>query len=98
MYKGLSLRIGKVILMMKTKTIAKGKCFGSPARQRDSLVFNIFLCEKRHFLSQENVRPGYVAHLGNFQTFLREVLGPHLIFLKLIHTKLDYIGYLWVPS
>ena len=24
--------------MMKTKTIAKGKCFGSPARQRDSLV------------------------------------------------------------
>ena len=28
----------KVILMIKTKTIAKGKCFGSPARQRDSLV------------------------------------------------------------
>ena len=24
--------------MIKTKTIAKGKCFGSPARQRDSLV------------------------------------------------------------
>ena len=24
----------KVILMIKTKTIAKGKCFGSPARQR----------------------------------------------------------------
>ena len=27
--------------MIKTKTIAKGKCFGSPARQPDSLVINI---------------------------------------------------------
>ena len=26
---------------MKTKTIAKGKCLGSPARQRDSLVFKL---------------------------------------------------------
>ena len=60
-------------------------------------VFNIFLCEKRHFLSQENVRPGYVSHLGNFRTFLIGVWARHLIFLKLIHTKLDYIGYLWVP-
>ena len=32
----------KVILMIKTKTIAKGKCFGSPARQRDSLVNTFF--------------------------------------------------------
>ena len=31
----------KVLLIMKIKTIAKGKCFGSPARQWDSLV--IFL-------------------------------------------------------
>ena len=29
--------------MIKTKTIAKGKCFESPARQRDSLVFLINL-------------------------------------------------------
>ena len=28
--------------MIKTKTIAKGKCLGSPARQRDSLVFWTF--------------------------------------------------------
>ena len=29
----------KVLLMIKTKTIAKGKCFGSPTRQRDFLVW-----------------------------------------------------------
>ena len=28
--------------MIKTETIAKGKCFGSPARQRDSLVSNYY--------------------------------------------------------
>ena len=28
---------------MNTKTSAKGKCFGSPARQRDSLVFDFFI-------------------------------------------------------
>ena len=32
----------KVHLMMKTKTIAKVKCFGSPARQRDALVTLFF--------------------------------------------------------
>ena len=29
----------KVILMMKTKIISKGKCFGCPVRQQASLVF-----------------------------------------------------------
>ena len=32
----------KVMLMMKTKPFAKGKCFGSPDRQRDSLVYFIW--------------------------------------------------------
>ena len=32
------------LLIMKTKTIAKGKCFGSPARQRDSLAFLYWPC------------------------------------------------------
>ena len=36
--KGKPLVHVKVVLMIKTKTIEKGKCFGSPARQRDSLV------------------------------------------------------------
>ena len=36
-YGKLLVRV-KVLLMIKTKTIAKEKCFGSPARQRDFLV------------------------------------------------------------
>ena len=39
----------KVLLILKTKTIAKGNCFGSPARQRDSLVIftqhDVLCCE-----------------------------------------------------
>ena len=33
--------------MIKTETIAKGKCFGSPVRQRDSLVLKKFRGAKK---------------------------------------------------
>ena len=36
--------------MIKTKTIAKGKCFGSPARQRDSLVEKVWFSGPGNFL------------------------------------------------
>ena len=54
--------------MIKTKTIAKGKCFGSPARQRDSLVNEIFA---RHQLATRKQSPS--EDLSEFMLALKNL-------------------------
>ena len=52
--------------MMKTETVAKGKCFGSPGRQRDSLVTILqVLCAElinlfKNYFRQEMCRYGSI--------------------------------------
>ena len=85
--------------MIKTKTIAKGKCFGSPARRRDSLVLmyqNIFPLANT-FAKRENVRPGQSpigTQMRSFYTFLCGACRRHWISSSRIYGKLDYISSL----
>ena len=57
--------------MIETKTIAKGKCFGSPARQRDSLYYFYDACN-----------PFFVLNFKKAAMWpdMARLMSPHIFF------------------
>ena len=76
--------------MFKTKTIAKGKCFGSPARQRDSLVYYL-VTKFNSKLTLEEKLSAKIRELGTKIRYRKVLIPPKVSDIKRHHITRKYI-------